>query len=302
MPASVHNYNAVTMSGIRINQQSGGGGRGGRGGRGGGGGGGGGGDGRDRKSSRRNAQKHALDKKSDDEAAYFFRCAATAQNSENRNISQLSEAELFGPAVSSGIDFDKYDSISVVRSGPDADIVPSLVNFESLFPNLPQFLVANIKRMNYSKPTPIQKHAIPLILAGRDVLCAAQTGSGKTLAFLLPTIASFVSQQLPRHTNANETPARPRALVLAPTRELVSQIHLEALKLTYGSTTRCVCVYGGVNAREQLEKLSRGVDVLIATPGRLTDFLDRELVYLGDCKNLILDEADRCGRVLLVNP
>ena len=89
------------------------------------------------------------------------------------------------------------------------------------------------------------------------------------------------------------TSARPRGLVLAPTRELASQIKLEAAKMTFESDIVCVVVYGGANARGQLEELAAGVHLLIATPGRLTDFLDRSLVYLGDCTSLVLDEADR---------
>lgn len=201
---------------------------------------------------------------------------------------------MFGDAAAGGINFDNYDSITVVRSGPQANEVPSLERFEDLHSSLPAFLAANLTRMKYTKPTPIQKHAIPLIMAGRDVLCAAQTGSGKTLAFLLPTIFTLESSP---HGGASHvsvrTPARPKALVLAPTRELASQIHGESLKLTYAHKTRCLCVYGGANAREQLQALASGVDLLIATPGRLTDFLERDLVYLGDCCTLILDEADR---------
>jgi ATP-dependent RNA helicase DDX3X len=159
---------------------------------------------------------------------------------------------------------------------------------------LPDFLAANLRRMKYTKPTPIQKHAIPLIMAGRDVLCAAQTGSGKTLAFLLPTVFTLETSPHGGTSPAGvRTPARPRALVLAPTRELASQIHGESMKLTFAYKTRCLCVYGGTNAREQLQALASGVDLLIATPGRLTDFLERDLVYLGDCCTLILDEADR---------
>jgi ATP-dependent RNA helicase DDX3X len=99
---------------------------------------------------------------------------------------------VFESSVAGGINFDKYDSITVVRSGLSANIVPALDSFEALHSKLPSFLVQNLKKMKYLKPTPIQKHAIPLILAGRDVLCAAQTGSGKTMAFLLPSISVIV--------------------------------------------------------------------------------------------------------------
>ena len=145
----------------------------------------------------------------------------------NPKFAHLPLAEVFGTDASagSGINFDQYDSITVVRSGPNANDVPSLESFEELHSSLPSFLSGNLTRMRHRKPTPIQKHAIPLIMAGRDVLCAAQTGSGKTLAFLLPTIASIHGSRSASTGGGVRTPARPRALVLAPTRELVITIH-----------------------------------------------------------------------------
>jgi ATP-dependent RNA helicase DDX3X len=158
--------------------------------------------------------------------------------------------------------------------------------------------------MKYVMPTPIQKHTIPLALQGHDVIACAQTGSGKTVAFLLPVISTAVG--LGRATlqvgsnGAARTPAQPSALVLAPTRELAMQIEVECEKLCFaappppsGAGIWTVCAYGGANARPQLEALACGVEILVATPGRLTDFLNRELVSLARCGILVLDEADR---------
>ncbi|OEU09324.1 DEAD-domain-containing protein, partial [Fragilariopsis cylindrus CCMP1102] len=170
-------------------------------------------------------------------------------------------------------------------------------------------ILNNIKLMNYIKPTPIQKYAIPLALIQKDdLMCCAQTGSGKTCAFLLPIIASLerskkktttattttnVSNGNNNNNNANYGVA-PSCVVLAPTRELAIQIELEARKLCHGlSTIRCVVVYGGASQRQQLRSLAFGADIVVATPGRLTDFVDRSLVLLDQVQFLVLDEADR---------
>ena len=248
----------------------------------------------DRKASRTMAQNRKVDAKHSGEADYFFSAARCNAGKRRPRQTGESEQELFKYADqgSEGINFDKYDSIEVVRSGPDANVTPSLDDFSALFAQLPRWLATNVQKMGYQRPTPIQKHAVPLIIAGRDVLCAAQTGSGKTCAFLLPLLSKLSEyRSLPSRAAAQlETPARPRILVLAPTRELASQISLECAKLTFSNDTRVVCCYGGVPATGQLEQLSYGVDVLVATPGRLTDFLERDIVFLGDCHALVLGQ------------
>jgi len=145
-------------------------------------------------------------------------------------------------------------------------------------------------------------------LTGHDILASAQTGSGKTVGFLLPLIAAVAKNR--RDTDINNSnnnegkTSSPAALILAPTRELALQIDLEIEKLTFGApppstsstataTRWSACCYGGATARPQLEALASGVEILVATPGRLVDFLDRDLVSLRNCKFLVLDEADR---------
>ncbi len=138
----------------------------------------------------------------------------------------------------------------------------------------------------FVQATPVQSEAIPPALAGRDVVATAQTGTGKTLAFLLPVIQSL--------TKLGAKPASGiRALILAPTRELALQIHESALKLTQGMNLRTAVVVGGMNETTQLRNVRQGAQVVIATPGRLCDFLDRKLVELGGAGVLVLDEADR---------
>eukprot|EP00613_Pedinella_sp_CCMP2098_P075128 CAMPEP_0171923748 /NCGR_PEP_ID=MMETSP0993-20121228/22419_1 /TAXON_ID=483369 /ORGANISM="non described non described, Strain CCMP2098" /LENGTH=565 /DNA_ID=CAMNT_0012561849 /DNA_START=29 /DNA_END=1723 /DNA_ORIENTATION=+ len=276
----------------------GGGGKGGGGKGGGGKGGGGKGGGGERKGNRRAAQMAAVDAKSNQEADFFWACVARAQKGTGKRVHGKAE-ELFGKQLTQGINFAQYEQIPVSRSCRDPSVkaceqIPTLEHFRDLQRNLPPFLFQNVQRMGYSVPTPIQKHAVPLALDGRaDLMCCAQTGSGKTCAFLLPSIALIATSGGLPLLSARETPARPRVLVLAPTRELAIQIQVEAMKLTFGSAYFASVVYGGASARGQLEELAQGVDVLVATPGRLSDFLERGLVSLACCKVLILDEADR---------
>ncbi|HEY7611194.1 MAG TPA: DEAD/DEAH box helicase [Alphaproteobacteria bacterium] len=140
---------------------------------------------------------------------------------------------------------------------------------------------------NYETPTPIQAQAIPALLAGKDLLGIAQTGTGKTAAFALPIL-----QQLSAH-RAHPVPKSPRALILAPTRELAIQIE-EAFR-TYGRFLglRQTVVVGGVGYGQQIEALRRGVDILVATPGRLMDHMESNHVRLERVTHLVLDEADR---------
>src|SRR5690242_18307053 len=147
-------------------------------------------------------------------------------------------------------------------------------------------LQSNLMKHGFVQPTPVQSQAIPPALAGRDVVATAQTGTGKTLAFLLPVIQSL--------TKREDVPASGiRALVLVPTRELALQIHESALKLTQGLRLRTAVVVGGMNENAQMNSVRQGAQIVIATPGRLCDFLDRKLIALDSITVLVLDEADR---------
>ena len=248
-----------------------------------------------RKEGRRKAQSAAVEHKMDSDEAYFWNCV---QNSRGKSDQHTPSAQvLYAKQGASGIDFKQYDNIPVERSGPNSAHVPALGNFSLLAGVLPNFLHANLTRtdrMGYSVPTPIQKHCVPLSLSGAfDVMACAQTGSGKTVAFLVPLIAAIVQQPIKATTGGWRTPAKPSALIVAPTRELAIQIELEAQKLTYSSNLRTRVCYGGVPSREQLLQLASGVDILVATPGRLNDFLDRELISLECVRFFVLDEADR---------
>jgi ATP-dependent RNA helicase RhlE len=151
-------------------------------------------------------------------------------------------------------------------------------------------LLQTVAQERYEQPTPVQAKAIPLVLAGRDVLAAAQTGTGKTAAFVLPIL-----DRLRQHANTSFSPARHpvRALILVPTRELAMQVD-ESVR-TYGRTVplRPAVVYGGIPIEPQIKTLRAGVEILVATPGRLLDHVGQRTVNLGQVEILVLDEADR---------
>lgn len=148
--------------------------------------------------------------------------------------------------------------------------------------NLDSILIENLKKQYITKPTPIQDLTINSILEGNDVIAEAQTGTGKTLAFLLPMIQSFDSNT--KHI---------QGLIITPTRELARQITSEAKKISENMDLNILSVYGGQDLKKQLNKLKNNVDLIIATPGRLIDHLNRKTIDLSHLKTLVLDEADQ---------
>jgi ATP-dependent RNA helicase RhlE len=163
-------------------------------------------------------------------------------------------------------------------------VFENFMTFETL--GLSDSLLRAVAHTGYTTPTPIQTQAIPAILSGGDVMAAAQTGTGKTAGFVLPML-----QQLGPHTRV--TPGKVRALILTPTRELAAQVHDSIL--TYGKheKLKSAVVFGGVNINPQLKVLRNGVDLLVATPGRLLDLHQQRAVRFDDIELLVLDEADR---------
>jgi ATP-dependent RNA helicase RhlE len=149
----------------------------------------------------------------------------------------------------------------------------------------------NLKRHGFVTPTPVQAESIPPALEGRDVVATAQTGTGKTLAFALPLLQKLLTGNGAATKSQFKTPVK--AIILSPTRELAIQIEETFLKLVEGTPVRTAVVVGGMSEQKQLRQLQRGVQIVIATPGRLGDFLDRRLVRLDQVETVILDEADR---------
>lgn len=213
----------------------------------------------------------------------------------------------------SGINFDKFDDIPVEVMG--GQVPPPLQSFAELDGVLESSVLENIKRSGYNTPTPVQKHGIPIVLAALDVMACAQTGmlvlsfllmcscshevhigSGKTAAFLVPLLSRILREGRPPYpppVPGQRRKAFPLVLVLAPTRELACQIYDEARKFAYQSPLRVCVAYGGSSIRDQLIQLERGCDILVATPGRLVDMMERARVSLQCARFLVLDEADR---------
>uniref|UniRef100_A0A5F9DMV9 RNA helicase n=1 Tax=Oryctolagus cuniculus TaxID=9986 RepID=A0A5F9DMV9_RABIT len=186
-----------------------------------------------------------------------------------------------------GINFDKYDTILVEVSGHEPP--PAILTFEEA--NLCQTLNNNIAKAGYTKLTPVQKYSIPIILAGRDLMACAQTGSGKTAAFLLPILAHLMREGVTasRFKELQE----PECIIVAPTRELINQIYLEARKFSFGTCVRAVVMYGGTQLGHSIRQIVQGCNILCATPGRLMDIIGKEKIGLKQIKYLVLDEADR---------
>src|SRR5688572_17075694 len=145
-------------------------------------------------------------------------------------------------------------------------------------------LQRNLQAIGFEQPTPIQQGTIPHALEGHDILGSAETGTGKTAAFLLPLLQKLLMSSPARH---------PRALILLPTRELALQVAEQATALSRGLKLRVATIYGGVGAKPQEEALRQGVDIVIATPGRLLDHLGRHNISFNALQVLVLDEADR---------
>src|SRR5438874_5381496 len=153
--------------------------------------------------------------------------------------------------------------------------------------NLSPQIVQAVRDAGYTEPTPIQVAAIPLISAGHDIIGIAQTGTGKTAAFVLPILMKLAASK------PNNRSRGPRALVVAPTRELVVQIEENVRAYARHVPLRMATVFGGVNERPQIEALRSGVDLVVATPGRLIDLMEQRAANLSGIEVLVLDEADR---------
>ncbi len=145
-------------------------------------------------------------------------------------------------------------------------------------------MLSALAKAEYLRPTPIQAGLIPRALAAVDVLGQARTGTGKTAAFVIPILERFDPQK---------KKGDPQALILVPTRELAVQVREEVLKLAHGRRLHCVAIYGGKPIRSQIEKLERGAEIIVGTPGRVLDHLGRGTLRLENLTIVVLDEADR---------
>lgn len=181
--------------------------------------------------------------------------------------------------------FDKFDIKVVTNDGQKAPN-PTLTFDEIHFPD---YITKEIRREGFEKPTPIQATSFPVAMSGRNLVSIAQTGSGKTLGYMLPAIVQINNQNQQNFSQSNA----PRALILAPTRELAQQIQQVASQFGQSSYIRNTCLFGGTGKYQQEREVRRGVDVVIATPGRLIDFLEMGTLSLQQVTYVVLDEADR---------
>ncbi|XP_008938724.1 PREDICTED: probable ATP-dependent RNA helicase DDX43, partial [Merops nubicus] len=173
-----------------------------------------------------------------------------------------------------------------LKEGEKRCIPNPVCKFEDVFEHYPD-IMANIRKVGFQKPTPIQSQAWPIILQGIDLIGIAQTGTGKTLAYLMPGFIHLTSQPISKTERGG-----PGMLVLAPTRELALQVESECAKYRYKGI-KSICVYGGGHRKEQIDVVTKGVDIVIATPGRLHDLQMNHFINLKSITYLVLDEADR---------
>lgn len=208
---------------------------------------------------------------------------ASGKNSE-RNDKVKTQQSTSTPIPDDNIKIDSKNG--QYQSGP-------ISKFEEV--DFPKPFFTEFKTLGYKAPTPIQGVAIPIALEGLDIIGVAKTGSGKTLSFILPILMGIQDEKnyCKEKNKKYDTEYRPRAVVLTPTRELACQIFECAKPFAKSIGIDCVCVYGGADGRRMKEELYKGCDLVIATPGRLNDFIDRKNIILDDVFMFILDEADR---------
>ncbi|KAK3888005.1 hypothetical protein Pcinc_007917 [Petrolisthes cinctipes] len=201
----------------------------------------------------------------------------------------IDEDKLFDLGIRTGQNIETVYSMPVKVDGEEP-IAPPAHDFVDM--GLRQIIMDNITHAGYTRPTPIQRYAIPVVMAGRDVMSCAQTGSGKTAAFLLPMLHYVIENNIDAHSF--EETVLPVGLILAPTRELAIQIHNEARKFSCGSIAKCSILYGGTVVQHQRRRLKEtGCHILVGTPGRIKDFINKGYVSLASLKFLVFDEADR---------
>ncbi len=217
--------------------------------------------------------------------------SADEQDFVRRRTRSMSDAEEHFRLVpcSNGDEFRKLHQITVTgrdESGNSLFQCPEPMTTFASTP-FPQAIRRALDAAGYANPTPTQAQSWPIALQGRDIITVAKTGSGKTCGFLLPAMHRLLADTSRRNRG------QPAVVVLAPTRELACQIEEESIKFGRTSYIRTVCVYGGVPKGLQMRKLQGGVEILIATPGRLNDLMEMKVVDLSQVLFLVLDEADR---------
>ncbi|KAE9524259.1 hypothetical protein AGLY_015298, partial [Aphis glycines] len=198
------------------------------------------------------------------------------------------DESIYDDGITSGINFEKFNDIEVKVNGKN--IPEAIESFETL-KNIPEKLMENIKMCKFVKPTPIQKYSIPIILSGKDLMATAQTGSGKTVAYVLPIIIKLLMD--PKKLVKDSNHSEPQVVIMAPTRELAVQIKLVVLKLTRHTGISSYVCYGGTLVSYQKNKILEGCHILVATPGRINEFVQHGFITFSSVRFFVLDEVDR---------
>ncbi|XP_070712424.1 uncharacterized protein, partial [Pempheris klunzingeri] len=196
-------------------------------------------------------------------------------------------------SLKTGINFDKYDDIPVNIEGKQVEIKPQLEMSDC---NMSDVFRENLSIAGYTKLTPIQKYAFPCLIDRHDLLGCAQTGSGKTVAFVLPLLHHIYNEGYYHPKSAYSSRVAvcmPKALIMAPTRELATQIYEVAVKFAYRTMIEPAVVFGGVSIKTQYMSLFRSGHMLVGTPGRIFDMYNRGFLSFENCRYVVLDEADR---------
>lgn len=236
------------------------------------------------KKEKKRKLKETMENNSDDEENYPRRRTRSISDADDKNIASLKLS-----VNQSAEEFRKQHQITISgfdTNGSSAFKCPDpMMSFDST--PFAQPIRTAFLNAGFSSPTPTQAQSWPIALNGRDIITVAKTGSGKTCGFLLPAFHRLLNALKERKRGP------PGILVLAPTRELACQIEEEAMKFGRASNIRATCAYGGSPKSLQIRKIQAGVEILIATPGRLNDLLEMKIVNLSQVLFLVLDEADR---------
>ncbi|CAI6343886.1 unnamed protein product [Macrosiphum euphorbiae] len=198
------------------------------------------------------------------------------------------DISIYDDGISSGINFEKFNDIEVKVTGKN---IPEAIESFNPLNNIPEQLMENIKMCNFVKPTLIQKYSIPIILSGKDLMATAQTGSGKTVAYVLPIIQKLLMD--PRILVKDRNHSEPQVVIMAPTRELAVQIKMVVLKLTRGTGISSLVCYGGTLVSHQKNQILKGCHILVATPGRLNEFVQHGFITFSSVRFFVLDEVDK---------
>ena len=251
------------------------------------------------------AQREKLEARARDERDHFLRELEAARTGVGGSRSHGrclvdDEERLFGEmGETRGSNALAYEDVGARIVGVERDPIDADARELERSVGTPSEVVDNLRRAGISTLTLVQRYAVPVAADGLDVLCNSPTGSGKTAAYMLPLIGRLVREcedggSREEKYDVDGTPVKPRVIVLAPTRELALQIHMETRKFIFGTPLWCACAYGGNSIKPQLEELSFLPEILIATPGRLLSMVrDKLYVDLSRVETLVMDEADR---------